>query len=58
MKTFIAIKLYIVCIAIGFYIRFTNPDMTETRLFIEYWNIWLICAIVAVLAGYLIQEDK
>lgn len=43
----------LVLILVGFVallmIRFTNPDMTETRLFIEYWYDWI--AIIAVMLG-------
>jgi len=26
----------------GVCIRFMNPDLTETRLFLEFWNTWIL----------------
>ena len=31
--------------------RFSHPDMTQVRWFIEYWHVWLLwfaCSILAV----------
>lgn len=32
-------------------IRFTNPELTETQLFLKFWWIWLVGA-ATMLAGY------
>jgi len=43
------------CYAI--YIRFSNPDLTETRLLIDKWEQWLIVLIILI-GGYLIGIQK
>lgn len=34
----------------GIYVRFANPDLTETQLFIDFWYVWL-CMVMAVIAA-------
>lgn len=29
-------------------VRFANPGMTETQLFVAFWPLWLICLLVLV----------
>lgn len=37
--------------------RIVNPDLTETRLFINYWWIWL-CAFVVAFIGMSIMARE
>lgn len=39
-------------------IRFSNPDMTETRLFIEFWHIWVGWFISLYVALWMIGVFK
>jgi hypothetical protein len=34
-------------------VRFANPDMTETELFLAYWPLWLICLFGLGLAAHI-----
>jgi hypothetical protein len=38
------------------FIRFANANMSETRLFVEFWWQWLIIALMMFLGGYLVIE--
>lgn len=35
------------------YLRFTNPDMTGTRLFLEYWQWWLLALPAFIVATWI-----
>lgn len=35
---------------IGIGLRVTHPDLTETRLFLDYWAVWLLTLALACLA--------
>ena len=48
MKTFCGILLFLCGIVIILYIRFTNIDMTETRLLVEFWSMWVVVLILGV----------
>lgn len=38
--------VFIVFLTVSIYWRWSNADMTETRLFITYWREYLITAVV------------
>ena len=42
--------LGIVAFAASIYVRFANPELTETQLFIDFWYVWL-CMVMAVIAA-------
>lgn len=42
----------------GLYIRFANPDMTETRLLITYWWKFLITAIPMIVFGIIFRSTE
>lgn len=46
MKQKTGYALIIAAIGATIYVRLSHPDMTETRLFIDFWYVWL--AVVAV----------
>ena len=39
---------------LAFFIRFTNPDLTGTRLFLDHWLVWLFVAACNFGGFYLI----
>lgn len=44
MSAFLRGMAYAVALALGIVsivIHFSNPDMTETRLFLNYWPLWV-----------------
>ena len=49
MKKYLFYFVLAVVFAISIYIRLSNIDMTQTRLFIEFWYIWLGAGIVVAL---------
>lgn len=46
----IALLVALVTAMIFMVLRFQNPDMTETRLFLEYWPVMVPLIIVACVA--------
>ena len=56
MKEFVGIVGGIVIVVIVFYIRFTHIDMTETRLFVEFWPIWVAMLIFGALWAFLLDK--
>lgn len=49
IKVLSIIVLFLIVIY-GFYLRFSNPDMTEARLFLTYWK-----QIVLMIVGIIIS---
>lgn len=43
-------SLFALAALTGIYVRFANPDLTETQLFIDFWYVWL-CMVMAVIAA-------
>lgn len=37
-----------VVIPVALYLTFTNPDMTRTRLFLTYWQVWTAAIVIGV----------
>ena len=37
IKNFITVILLVLILVWGVFLRFTDPELTETQLFIEYW---------------------
>jgi protein-S-isoprenylcysteine O-methyltransferase Ste14 len=38
-------------------VRFSNPDMTETRLFIAFWPLWIALCVVAIGAALIARHN-
>lgn len=49
--------LMLVVIVVGFIVKFSNPDMTQTRLTITYWWLWLVLLGVMAFGMWLAQKD-
>jgi len=49
----IGIILMIVPILFVFYIIFSNPDMTQIRLFFTFWKEIIICILI-IASGYFV----
>lgn len=43
---------------IGLVTRFSNPDLTETRLFIEFWPRYVVIFILGLLAVWLLRRSE
>jgi len=46
----LALILSLASLIVILYVRFSNPDLTETRLFLTFWPLWLIIIIALLLA--------
>ena len=46
---FLVILLCLVCIGAAWNIKFNNPGMTETELFIEFFGQWVLLIIILIL---------
>ena len=55
MKIFAVICL-LGAIVIMMTIRLTHPDMSETRLFLEFWPAWLVVVVLACLWSMLARR--
>lgn len=42
---YIGATIALVCALIFVVLRFENPDMTETRLLLTYWKLWVVAVI-------------
>jgi len=51
----VPIGLLIIVISFGFgvILPFSHPDMTATRLFIEFWPFYLVEVLIMILGGFL-----
>jgi len=56
LRLLIGAILFLVAIAFGFYIVFSNIHMTRTELFIEYWKQWLIIGAFDIIAYLLVKR--
>lgn len=50
-KGYIGLIVFPITVFVIVYIKFTNIDMTETRLFLEFWPIWVSIIIFWLLFG-------
>lgn len=50
--------VFVAAVIISVYLKFTNIDMTETRLFINYWPLFTIEFIVILSLYCLIKLKK
>lgn len=48
--------LLVVVIIVMMGVRLANPDMTETRLLLTYWWLWLIIIAVMLLTLWLFSR--
>jgi len=51
IKKALSLGVILIGLAAIIYIRFSNPDMTETQLLIKYWFEFLV-AVVLVIFGW------
>lgn len=55
-KTLVTYGVLAVYAAASLFVRFSNPAMTETQLFIEFWPLWLFFA--ATLLGLAVWNNE
>ena len=55
IKYIISITLFILAFAYAAYIRFTNIDMTESRLLIAYWWQWLVISGIVIIGALILR---
>lgn len=44
--------------AVGLYIRFTHPALSETQLFVDFWWYWLAVFGVGVVALLALKKSR
>ena len=54
----IGIFAILIGIIISVYFRFSNPDMTETRLLLAYWPQMIIILPIVILGIFLVFLDE
>jgi hypothetical protein len=54
-RTIIGLTLMGVALVATAWIRFANPDAAETRLFLEYWPLWIALAGLS-LVGFFVAN--
>jgi len=45
---FIGIIIFVVVLVFNFWLSFSNPDMTSTRLFLTFWHYYLISVVLVL----------
>lgn len=40
------------------YHRFSHPDMTDIRWFVEYWKIWGVWFLFSVIGVWIYKKDE
>jgi ABC-type uncharacterized transport system involved in gliding motility auxiliary subunit len=49
MKEYLFYSILALVFTVSLYVRLSNIDMTQTRLFIEFWYVWLSVSVAIVL---------
>jgi hypothetical protein len=52
----VAILLLVIVGAINLAIRFNNPALTETQLFLRYWPHWVLCTTLIAVACFAVSR--
>lgn len=50
--------LGIVAFAASIYVRFANPELTETQLIIQFWYVWVFLIVVVFVEMWLFKDTK
>jgi hypothetical protein len=58
MKNFLGISISVIGAVAILYLRFSNPEMTETQLFINHWFDFLVAAVCLVYGVSLLSDKK
>lgn len=57
-RRIVAVVLLVVCVGVNLVITFTHIDSTRTRLFVDYWWVWLLTCAGLYLAAWLNAVDE
>jgi len=57
MKSFILYIVMFLCFLAGAVVRFSNPEMTETQLFLNFWYIWIAITFGVIILIKIIGND-
>lgn len=49
-------SLFTLAALTGVYVRFANPELTETQLFIDFWYVWLCMVMAVIVAATLLRK--
>lgn len=44
-------------LALAVWVRFTNPGLTETRLLLGFWMLWVIDSFLFIAGAYLLMAE-
>lgn len=58
IRKIIGYLLGIVAFAASIYVRFANPELTETQLIIQFWYVWLFLVAVVFIEMWLFKGKK
>jgi hypothetical protein len=53
----IAITFVVIFFIAVTYTRFTNPELTETQLFLAYWPLYSVCLVAAAIFGLVLTRQ-
>ena len=48
-KQYLFYSILVMAFIITLYVKLSNIDMTQTRLFVEFWYVWLGVSVTIVL---------
>ena len=51
-------SLFALAAITGVYVRFANPELTETQLIIQFWYVWLFIPVVMFIEMWLFKGKK
>lgn len=58
MRQTVGIALIVIAIFIQVMTRLLNIDVTETRLLIDFWWVWLIGVILTLIGAWMMLNKK
>lgn len=57
LKRALGFLIFMACVAVTFFIRYANMDMTEMRLFFTFWKEFILITIISLTGLYLFYSE-
>lgn len=52
-KIIIGLIFILISVALGLYIQFSHPHLTQTELFLQFWGLWIFDLGLAVIGMFM-----